>query len=550
MATNSTAQQIKITDEDKKKILDKEYRMQYFYKITNKDAKLVIFKRNRAQEHFYRNRANRNIILKSRQLGFTTYSVVDMLDETLFNPNYHTVLISYDKDSALEIFDNKIMLAWEHFPLKTLYGVDTERANKLKVSFGASGMYSDITVKSSGRSSTNNRVHISEFAKICAKYPKMADEIITGTIPSVPINGKLDIESTAEGETGAFYDMFWEAWNRPTNVRKRHTELKAHFYNWQWDDDEINKIKKPDAQIPKEFRDYQSKHNILALRYPDKYQPITDIQLTWWFYKWLSINRNWNKLFQEYPTTPEEAFRSSGAKLFDLNKIDELKREAEDFQKNHPPQENNGWLYYQDYIPGHIYAMGVDPSEGTGRDSSAISIIDFTPIRPKIVATFKNDKTAPDILAYEIRTAGIKYGYPLVAVELNNHGHATLTQLKQIYPVDMIYKIVKMDKEVDERTEKLGWHSNLATKPKMMYDLVTATNDKAIEIPSLDILHEMRIYDRSELSVVRADPEASNHFDLLIATGIAFQMKSELDVGPQASSYVPKQTSNDIYSAI
>lgn len=56
-----------------------------------------------------------------------------------------------------------------------------------------------MTVSNSGRSGTHNRVHVSEFAKLCAKYPAKADEIITGTIPSVPANGRMDIESTAEG---------------------------------------------------------------------------------------------------------------------------------------------------------------------------------------------------------------------------------------------------------------------------------------------------------------------------------------------------------------
>jgi hypothetical protein len=58
-----------------------------------------------------------------------------------------------------------------------------------------------------------------------------------------------------------------------------------------------------------------------------------------------------------------------------------------------------------------------------------------------------------------------------VAPERNNQGHATLTKLKEIYPPHLIWKEIKTDKETNQQTEKLGWHTNLATKPKMLFDL-------------------------------------------------------------------------------
>src|SRR5574343_364339 len=54
---------------------------------------------------------------------------------------------------------------------------------------------SSIRVATSMRSGTLHRLHISEFGKICAKYPDKAKEVMTGSIPSVPTNGILIIES-------------------------------------------------------------------------------------------------------------------------------------------------------------------------------------------------------------------------------------------------------------------------------------------------------------------------------------------------------------------
>ena len=72
-------------------LADKDWRMQFLYKIRDKQRRLRLFKKNRAQETFDANKAKRNIILKSRQLGFTTYEAVDMLDDSLFSLNFNAL---------------------------------------------------------------------------------------------------------------------------------------------------------------------------------------------------------------------------------------------------------------------------------------------------------------------------------------------------------------------------------------------------------------------------------------------------------------------------
>lgn len=273
------------------------WRLNHLYKIRNKKGNLVQFKLNRAQAHFNLNKWTRNLILKSRQLGFTTYESIDSLDDVLFTPNMDALMIAHNLEAGESIFTKKIAFAWERFPeeLKRLYGIDNKTSKTLKFDFGTKG-FSSLAVDTSGRSGTYQRVHITELAEISKKYPKKVPDIIEGTIPAIPTTGRIDVESTSQGASGEFYEMFMEAWGREP---KNPLEYKAHFYNWTWDDDELNEI------VPILFNEMSQgeKFKIYAERLN-----LNEKQITYYYLKWLSLNKNWNSLKREYPTTPQEAF--------------------------------------------------------------------------------------------------------------------------------------------------------------------------------------------------------------------------------------------------
>lgn len=480
--------------QDKARLGSKEWRVEHFYKIKNKQKQLVVFKKNKAQRDFDKNKHSRNIILKSRQLGFTTLEAVDMLDDILFTRNQDNLFIAQDLETAKDIFDNKIKLAWDNFVLNGRYESDLNSARKLKVGFGDK-TYSSIAVDNSGRAGTYHRLHITEFARLCRTFPDKAKEVLEGSIPAVPTDGRVDIESTADGSDGLFYDLFWTAWDR--GEPKHPTQFKAHFYNWRWDE-EIDRTEI--IEVPAEFREYQKKHNL------------TDKEISYYYLKYLALGeteRNWKTMKKEYPTTPEEAFESSGNKLFDAEKLG--LQEA-----RQPIKEYNNFRIFEEYKLGHRYAMGCDVAEGIGKDSSTIALWDFTPAKPLIVAEYANNQIAPDMFAYEIKNLGERYEFPLVAVERNNHGHTTIAKLKEIYPERKIYK--------DDK-EKLGWHTNLVSKPQMLYELNTAINEELAELVSSRIISEARRYDKENLRILKGDEE-TKHYDLLIAAAIGFQMKN------------------------
>lgn len=92
-------------------IKNKEWRMNNLYFIITKDGTKEVFKMNRAQKHFFDNYLNilnpyhRHIILKSRQLGYTTFINLFILDEILFNTNKEGVIIAHKIEDAKEFFD-------------------------------------------------------------------------------------------------------------------------------------------------------------------------------------------------------------------------------------------------------------------------------------------------------------------------------------------------------------------------------------------------------------------------------------------------------------
>lgn len=495
-----------LTEENKKKLASKEWRMNNLYKIVNEHGELMTFKLRREQDSFMRNRTNRNIILKARQLGFTTLACIDFLDDCLFNQNLTAVIIAHKQDQ-LEVIFRRVQIAWENFQKdfgESLgFKADASRTNLLKFNTG-----SLIRVALSSRGDTVQRLHVSEFGKICAQYPLKAEEILTGAFPSVPTDGRITIESTAEGETGYFADMFWEAWNNKSAPHSK--QFKAFFFPWYFE--QKYRVEDTNINVPQMYRginlkQYQVLHNL------------DESQMRWYY---LTFKEQRDKMKQEYPTTPEEAFEASEDKFFDVSVIQLHKKNyAED------GEIIGGWTFYEKYNPMHIYVLGSDPAEGIGRDSSVAHVIDCSyryngRIMPKVVAVFEDNKMPPDMFAHELKRIGIMYGNALIGVERNGNGIATIAELKQHYY--NLYMETRKTKLQDIQTERIGFATTSGSKSMVLYNLATALREDDIIVPDVPTLDELRRYDTRHLKSIRFDPDMTNHLDRVMSLAIAYEM--------------------------
>lgn len=487
-------------------LLNKEWRMSHLYFIQTRGGDKVMFVPNRAQSDFNSKKHTRNVICKSRQLGFTTYEAIDILDDCLFTRNFNSIMRAHFEQEAVDIFQNKINFAWSnlHEGLKVMWKVSTDKANQLKFDF-SDGTISSIAVKSSGRSGTHQRIHISEFAKLCKIDPAKAEEVITGSFSSVSaFTGRIDIESTAEGDYGQFHEIFWEAMNR--GEPEYPTEFKAHFYNWTWDDIEINKISDLDIE---RFKNSKDKDPFISIQ---EKNGLSDKAITYYFMQWLSLGRKWYRLRQEFPFTAEEAFISSGNKVFDA---DALRKQVISEGK-----KNGDWKIYEDFIPGRGYVLGADVAEGVGQDSSTCVILK-TGVVPKVVAIYKDNKIAPDLFAHEIKRMAVNYGGCIVAPERNNHGHTTISKLLEIYPSVFYTDDGKREYEVRQKfnipTMKYGFLTTKTSKPYIINALRDAVNNSEIEISSGELKTELSTYDKQDMGETRFNPDATKHWDLVMA---------------------------------
>jgi hypothetical protein len=237
---------------------------------------------------------NKKIILKSRQQGISTLFLAYYLDDCLFKPGYSAGIQSYGQDEADKL-SKRAELMWNELDqdIKDMFGL------KL-VSNNSKGMtFSNGSVLKIGnfRGDTLQGLHVSELGKIAKRYPEKAKELKTGAFQAVSVNNKITIESTAEGQTGLFYEMWQTATTRASSTQDlTPLDFQPIFLSWMED---------PDCTLSYEYPISEE-----VTKYQEKVKEELDITLSqeqlWWLAAKISeLGEDFN---QEYPATPEMAF--------------------------------------------------------------------------------------------------------------------------------------------------------------------------------------------------------------------------------------------------
>ncbi len=213
--------------------------------------------------------------------------------------------------------------------------------------------------------------------------------------------------------------------------------------------------------------------------------------------------------------------------VFDRTIIEKLIEEA----KKHPVvKENAGLKIWAEYNAKHRYAQGGDTAEGVGRDSSTTSTINFTRKPALVVSTYANNQIAPNVFAHEQKRHALLYGECLIATEINNTGFATITELRNIYPTDKMYKRIRTDLVTRKLTKELGWKTTSATKNEIIYQLKSAVENGELEIWDVDLLEEMKYFNQNDLNQTEYKEGMTKHYDKVMATAIAWEMRSHAQV--------------------
>lgn len=282
----------------------KWFRLNVLYHIKNKEGKKVLFEPNQEQEAFYLGYHGRDIILKARQLGFTTFKMISDLDDCLFTPNHSAGCICHNLEDAKDIFRNKIKFAYQAITqsqrelLKSI-GYELPKPVNDKDNSYVFENGSSIKVSVSYRGGTLQSLHVSEFGKICKKFPDKAKEIVTGAFEAVGINGDITLESTAEGREGYFYNYCTDA-KKIKDQNKTPSTLDFAFHFFPWHTNAGYSLEGGDISHALEdyFDELEQKHGLA----------LTDGQKAWYSAKWRTLG---DDMKREYPSLPEEAFAQS-----------------------------------------------------------------------------------------------------------------------------------------------------------------------------------------------------------------------------------------------
>ncbi len=287
-----------LTTDELRDLADPVWRLAHLYSIVTDDSEEIRFSPNEEQRAFVDRLWHRNLILKARQLGFSTLVLLMALDQCLFNSNFVAVTIADSLENAEKLFRRKVRFAYERLPhlVRELAPIVKETSGELVFGNGSS-----ISVTTSARSGTVHLLHVSEMGKIGRKYPEKAREIVTGSFEAVPRSGVIVVESTAEENVGWFHDACMDAHRRQAS-KQQETALdwRLHFFPW-WT--------KPDYSLPPDGiriadadRAYFERTQLATGR------TLMPEQRAWWVKKRDTLR---DDMKREYPATVEEAFEQS-----------------------------------------------------------------------------------------------------------------------------------------------------------------------------------------------------------------------------------------------
>lgn len=496
-------------------------------KIKTKEGGIVPLVMNDAQrklaqtvfEQILAGKPVRIIILKARQMGFSTTTEAIIYYFSSLTEARNSVIVAHEDSAASNLYD-MFKTYYDFVPeiVKPMKKYDNAKkftfenpSSKLKEKQKNPGLRSKITVKSAmapsmGRSDTIHYLHISELAHwpenkkekhMLALMQALSDA--AGTI--------CIIESTANG-IGEAYHQRWES------AVKGESSYTALFFAWH---------EFPSYRI--EFRNDEERQDFVDSMTEDEVFLQRRFNLSAEQMRWRrqtiidKCNNDVKQFQQEYPSFPEEAFLVSGRPVFDQQQIQKDIADAPDPIKR---MWDDGLWIWEEPISGERYDIGSDVAEGEDDEHDASTAVVFKRSTGQIVATLMCHEE-PYPFAEKLDKLGRMYNNALLAPERNNHGHAVLLALENIYDYPNLYK--HKDYDVKGKVKKkTGFPTTPKTRPQIIEDFRVSYQCEDIKIPCVRLLGEMRTFVKKG---GRAEHQDGCHDDVLFGAMIGWYLRDK-----------------------
>lgn len=275
---------------------NKLWRLNNLYTIVDKHGVRRPFVMNRSQLRVYAASLKhpRLLILKSRQQGISTFWLISFMDDDIFIDDINAGLMSQGKSESGTLL-KRTKLAWNELngSVKSFLNLSLVKDNSDELGFSNG---STIFIRTSFRSATLQRLHISEYGKICNKYPERAKETKTGTLQAIAPGNTVVIESTAEGIND--FKRMWDLAEGRDPSTLGPKEFQGVFLSWLDDPDCVSPVERVPTREQAEYFTKLEK---------ELGRELTVQQKNFWIDQYAELGE---ETYQEYPATPSEAFQA------------------------------------------------------------------------------------------------------------------------------------------------------------------------------------------------------------------------------------------------
>lgn len=503
-----------------------------YIKIRNKEGRIIDFKLNGPQQKLYdiikeqkqAKKPVRIIILKARQMGFSTLTESILFKETVTKFNRRSGIITHLATATTNLFNmSKLML--DNLPEDMRPSVKKSNAQELifdnDTGTGLKSKIKCMTAGTSGvgRSDTFDNLHLSELAF----WEGDVTATLTGLFQAVPNlpDTMIIIESTANG-----FEKFKELWDQAVNGESDFIPL---FVAWH---------ELPEYSMP--YSGFKLTPEEVELK---ELYNLTDDQLEW--RRWCIRNNcqgSVEQFHQEYPSSPDEAFISTGKCIFDKDAVINRLRYAPKplrqgyFKYNEEQAKRNimtdiEWvndkrgcikIFRMPNTPHFTkYVVGGDTAGETEGDFFSSDVIDAKTLEQVATLHLQTDE---GLYARQMYCLGMYYGFAKMAIETN---YSTYPQKKLEefgYPDFYVRETVdRYDKSV---THQFGFNTNRKTRPLILAGLVDLVRDHT------DIFNDERTL-REMLTMVKKEggkqeAEEGYHDDKVMSMAIAQHAVSQV----------------------
>lgn len=450
----------------------------------------------------------RVIILKARQLGISTATEGIIFNWSFIHPGTNGLVIAHESEASGGLFE-KTKLYWDTWPFRPYYTLKYATRRELQwVETRSHIKVATAKNVASGRGSTLHAVHASE----CAFYndPETLMVGLNQTIPNK--HGTIVVlESTANG-VGNWFHRTWQ------EAEHGESEYLPLFFPWYLH---------PEYEFPTtlNIRSELDTDERQLLKLGASYE-----NLAW--RRWAITNRangDLDYFMQEYPSTPAEAFITTGRPIFSYTRLRDCYEEQRGFRGflhdlpsgrvKFLSDQSGNFTIFKAPKPGDDrqdrYFVAGDPSFSVVGDPACIQVINRKTFEQVAVWHGRID---PMSFGDEMIRVGKFYNHATLCPEVEGGGQAAIaTIINRGYPHIWMHR---NPDRIPKGFSAFGWSSNWQRKAWAIGTLSRMVIDRSVRI------HDLKTYDQLRDYVVRPNGDWGNsnpdiHDDAVMSLAIA-----------------------------